>query len=127
MGFRPDGQAATGGLETRMNQGEHKTIFEERMPDLIAEHRGIYLLVNAVSRRVRALQQGDRAYVPVAENTKDLIKVAMREFADEKILVVRRSEIPDDQMDVDDDLPSADTDGFDAATAGDATVEDEDF
>ena len=112
-----------------MDQGEQKTIFEERMPDLISEHRGIYLLVNAVARRVRELQMGDRSYAIPTDKPKDLIKIAMQEFMDEKIRVVRRADLDTELLDVDDDLPSADgdADGFDAATAGGAAVDDEDF
>lgn len=110
-----------------MDQGEHKTIFEERMPDLIAEHRGIYLVVNAVARRVRELQIGDRSYAMPSDKPKDLIKIAMQEFIDEKVRVVRRCELDSELLNVDDDLPATGGDGFDAATAGGAAVEDEDF
>ncbi len=49
----------------------------------MATHRGKYLLVNALSRRVRALQSG---YKPlVHRGSGNIITLAMEEFRQEKV------------------------------------------
>ncbi|HUT26070.1 MAG TPA: DNA-directed RNA polymerase subunit omega [Sumerlaeia bacterium] len=52
---------------------------------LLETHRGKFLLVNSLARRIRALQSGHKALVP--RRSDDLITVAQEEFRQGKVVV----------------------------------------
>lgn len=64
-----------------------KSIVEEDVGELLKERRGTYLVVNAVSKRVRQLQLGERPLVGVGEGQRDQIQTAIQEFQAGKVLV----------------------------------------
>ena len=59
---------------------------------LIREHRGMYMMINAISRRVRDLQSGERALSHLPEGNKDLVKVAIQEFLEGKLDIIPRQD-----------------------------------
>ncbi|PKO16020.1 hypothetical protein CVU37_11745 [candidate division BRC1 bacterium HGW-BRC1-1] len=70
-----------------------KNILEVPVRDLMAENRGIYLVVNALARRVRALQSpSERIYSYPPNGAKDSISVATQEFIEDQLQVVTRDE-----------------------------------
>lgn len=55
----------------------------------VKEHRGKYLLVNSLSKRVRDLQSGYKPLVP--SSGKDFEEIAIDEFRENKIQVETRA------------------------------------
>jgi DNA-directed RNA polymerase subunit K/omega len=55
----------------------------------VREHRGKYLLINSISRRVRDLQSGHKALVPPRG---ELLDIATEEFRQGMMLVNTRSD-----------------------------------
>ena len=74
-----------------------ESIFETNPADLIKERRGPYLMVNAIAKRVRGLQLGEKALALSPDGTRDAVKIATQEFLDDKLEIIRRqpSEEPD--------------------------------
>lgn len=70
------------------------TFFEENPGELIREHRRYYLMVNAIARRVRQLQTGDRALSLPADNNRDPLHIAIQEFLDDKLEIVPKQVLP---------------------------------
>lgn len=62
--------------------------FDETPSDLIREHRLQYLMVNAVARRVRQLQLGERAQALPADGSRDPLHIARQEFLEDKLDVI---------------------------------------
>ena len=54
-------------------------------PTLLDTHRGKFLMVNSLARRIRALQSGHKALVP--RRSDNLITLATEEFLQEKVIV----------------------------------------
>lgn len=70
-----------------------KNIVEVPVRELMHENRGIYLVVNALARRVRALQSpSERIYAYPPSGTKDTINIATQEFLEDHLQVVTRDE-----------------------------------
>ncbi|MCX7718354.1 MAG: DNA-directed RNA polymerase subunit omega [Candidatus Sumerlaeaceae bacterium] len=62
---------------------------------LIREHRGMYMMINAISRRVRDLQAGERALSHLPDGSWDPVKVATQEFLEGKLDIIPRSDQPE--------------------------------
>ncbi|MBX7244447.1 MAG: hypothetical protein K1X53_03055 [Candidatus Sumerlaeaceae bacterium] len=55
--------------------------FETEPSDFLRERRGTYFMINAISKRVRQLQLGEKAQVPVPQEfNRDTVKLATNEF-----------------------------------------------
>ena len=57
--------------------------FETEPSTFLRERRGTYFMINAISKRVRQLQLGEKAQVPVPqaqEFNRDTVKLATNEF-----------------------------------------------
>jgi DNA-directed RNA polymerase subunit K/omega len=67
-----------------------KDILDENLGELIRERRGNYLVVNAVSKRVRQLQTGDRYLALPADGSRDPVRIALQELLDDKLEVLPR-------------------------------------
>ncbi len=61
---------------------------EHDVSSYVKEHKGKYLLVNSLSKRVRDLQSGYKPLVP--SSGKDFETIAIDEFREEKIRVETR-------------------------------------
>ena len=77
-------------------RGPKEDIFEEVPADLIREHRGTYLIVNAVSRRVRQLQLGDKELTALDDGGHDPTLIALKELSEGKLEIVVRVPVPED-------------------------------
>lgn len=66
-------------------------ILDENLGELIREHRGLYLMVNAVSKRVRQLQRGERALAYPPDGSREAVKIAIQEFLDDKLKVTEKT------------------------------------
>ena len=65
--------------------------FEEDPASMIRDHRQYYLMVNAISKRVRQLQTGDRALALPDDGSRDPLYVARAEFLNDKLTITPRS------------------------------------
>lgn len=65
--------------------------FNNNPSDLIKDHREYYLMVNAISKRVRQLQLGDRALALPADGSRDPLYIAQEEFLQDKLVITPRS------------------------------------
>lgn len=74
------------------------SFFNENAGELIKEHRLYYLLVNAVSKRVRQLQLGDRALALPSDGTRDVVAIALQEFAEDKLDIIPRALVYDEHF-----------------------------
>jgi DNA-directed RNA polymerase subunit K/omega len=80
--------------------------FDENPSDLIREHRMQYLMVNAVAKRVRQLQLGERAQALPPDGNRDPLHIARQEFLEDKldvmpkVIVDPRDEIAEEPLDV---------------------------
>ncbi len=84
------------------------SFFDASPSDMIKDHRQYYLMVNAISKRVRQLQLGDRALALPASGSRDPLYIATEEFLQDKLTVTPRKaalHFPDFE---DDDLPDMD-------------------
>jgi DNA-directed RNA polymerase subunit K/omega len=61
---------------------------EHDVSSYVKEHKGKYLLVNSLSKRVRDLQSGYKPLIPASG--KDFESIAVEEFREEKIRVETR-------------------------------------
>lgn len=66
------------------------SFFQEKPSDMITEHRQYYLMVNAISRRVRQLQLGERALALPASGSRDPLYIAQEEFMQDKLAITQR-------------------------------------
>jgi DNA-directed RNA polymerase subunit K/omega len=64
------------------------SFFNENPGDMIREHRLQYLMVNAVARRVRQLQLGERAQALPPDGNRDPLHIARQEFLEDKLDVM---------------------------------------
>jgi len=64
--------------------------FDEEPGDLIREHRHYYLMVNAIARRVRQLQLGDRALALPANGNREALYISQEEFLQGKLDITPR-------------------------------------
>ena len=62
--------------------------------DLIREARGAYLVVNAIARRVRELQLGEKRLAVPPDGNTELTRVASQEFLEDKLEVRRKIRTP---------------------------------
>ena len=70
-----------------------KNILEIPVRELMDDNRGVYLVVNALARRVRALQSpNERTYAQPTDGSTDPINTATQEFLEDKLQVVTRDE-----------------------------------
>lgn len=78
-------------LNEAMEHMEQKaeSIFSEEPAKLIKEHRGYYLLVNAIAKRVRGLQLGDKALALPPDGSREVTRIAIQEFLDGKTEIAR--------------------------------------
>lgn len=65
-------------------------VFGEDPTVLLDEHRGQYLLINAIARRVRQLQIGDRPRAYPADLPADHTKIATQEFLEGKLDIYKK-------------------------------------
>jgi len=68
----------------------HYTFFDENPGDFLRDRRMHYLMVNAVARRVRQLQTGERALAVPGDGNREVVNIAITEFLDDKLEVVPR-------------------------------------
>lgn len=74
-----------------MEHGTNKlNFFDERPADLLQEHRQVYLMINAIAKRVRQLQLGDRALALPANGSRDPLYIAQEEFLQDKLEITER-------------------------------------
>lgn len=75
-----------------MNTGISKLeFFDEKPSDLLREHRQVYFMINAIAKRVRQLQLGDRALALPADGNRDPVYIAREEFLQDKLVVTERT------------------------------------
>lgn len=65
-----------------------ESFFQENPGDFIRERRMHYLMVNAISRRVRQLQLGERPLATPPDGSRDPLRIAAQEFLEDKLEVV---------------------------------------
>jgi DNA-directed RNA polymerase subunit K/omega len=65
--------------------------FDENTSDLLREHRQVYLMINAISKRVRQLQLGERALALPASGSRDPLYIAEEEFRQDKLAITERT------------------------------------
>jgi hypothetical protein len=58
--------------------------------DFIRDHRQVYLMINAISKRVRQLQLGERALALPASGSRDPLYIAQEEFIQDKLVITER-------------------------------------
>jgi DNA-directed RNA polymerase subunit K/omega len=63
-------------------------LLDENLGQLIREHRGRYLTLNVISRRVRQLQTGKRSLALPADGSRESVRVAIQEVLEDKLEVV---------------------------------------
>lgn len=68
--------------------------FNEKPSDLIKEHRQVYLLINAIAKRVRQLQLGDRALALPANGNREALYISQEEFLQDKLKITERVAAP---------------------------------
>lgn len=76
-----------------MNEAAAPSFFEENPANFIREHRMQYLMVNAVARRVRQLQLGERAQALPADGNRDPLYIAIEEFLEDKLDVSAKAPV----------------------------------
>jgi DNA-directed RNA polymerase subunit K/omega len=76
-----------------MTEGNMEAVLRESAAELIREHRGMYRVINAVSRRVRQLQLGEKALAYPPDGTRDVVKIAFQEFVEEKVEIVQKAPV----------------------------------
>lgn len=62
----------------------------ETPAQLIQEHRGYYLIVNAISKRVRQLQLGERAQALPPDGSREAVRIATQEFLEDKLEITQK-------------------------------------
>ena len=77
-------------MEDNEQEQQIPSFFNNEPSDLIKEHRENYLMVNAISKRVRQLQLGERALALPADGSRDPVYVAQAEFLNDKLSVTPR-------------------------------------
>lgn len=75
-----------------------ESIFEAEPADLINSRRGSYLVVNAIAKRVRGLQLGERALAVSPDGTRDPVKIAQQEFLEGKLEIVRNEPVAPQEL-----------------------------
>lgn len=70
---------------------QERLLAQDDPASLIKEHRGYYLLVNAISKRVRELQLGERALALPADGSHDPVKIATQEILEGKVDIVPKA------------------------------------
>lgn len=68
-----------------MSEAAIPSFFNENPGDALREHRLQYLMVNAVARRVRQLQLGERAQALPPDGNRDPLHIAKQEFLEDKL------------------------------------------
>ena len=66
------------------------SFFDEKPADLLRDHRYNYLMVNAIARRVRQLQLGERALALPEDGSRDPLYIAQAEFMNDKLAITPR-------------------------------------
>ena len=103
------------------------SFFDEKPSDLIREHRQFYLMVNAIARRVRQLQTGDRALALPANGNREAFYIAQEEFMQDKLQITPRAAVDFSEY-YEDDSSAPDLDallGMDDDDAFDASDDDD--
>ncbi len=74
-----------------MNTGiSNLEFFDEKPSDLIRDHRQVYFTINAIAKRVRQLQLGERPQALPADGNRDPVYIAREEFLQDKLVVTER-------------------------------------
>lgn len=73
-----------------MSEYTHESFFDENPGEFIRDRRMHYLMVNAISRRVRQLQLGERALSTPPDGSRDTTRVAIQEFLDDHLEITPR-------------------------------------
>lgn len=68
----------------------HYSFFDENPGDFLREHRSYYLMVNAIARRVRQLQTGERALALPPDGNREAVNIAIHEFLEDKLEIIPR-------------------------------------
>ena len=79
-----------------MTEYGQESFFKEEPSKFLRERRMHYLMVNAIAKRVRQLQLGERPLVTLPDGNRDLIRVAMQEFLDGHLEIVPKVHHPKD-------------------------------
>ncbi len=80
-----------------MTEYAQEAFFDENVGDFVRERRMHYLVVNAVSRRVRQLQLGERPLALPSDGNREPIRIALQEFLDDQLEVVPRVHLENDE------------------------------
>ncbi len=94
-----------------MSQPAPRSVFEESPKTLIEEHRGVYLIVNSVSRRVKELQRGAKKLAFPPDGSMELERIALQELLEEKLTVVERVPLTEEEVRAALELGPAEDDG----------------
>ncbi len=68
----------------------HHSFFDEKPSSFMEEHRMHYLMINAVARRVRQLQTGERALALPSDGNREAVNIAIHEFKEDELEIVPR-------------------------------------
>jgi DNA-directed RNA polymerase subunit K/omega len=79
-----------------MKRNVQKDMLEENPKELIQDHRGYYLMVNAIAKRVRQLQLGEKAQATLADGTRDGVRIATLEFVEDKLDIIPK--VPNNRL-----------------------------
>ena len=80
----------------KMNEAAVPTFpafFDENPADFLRGHRMQYLMINAIARRVRQLQLGERAQALPANGNREPVYIAIEEFLQDKLDVSPKAAI----------------------------------
>lgn len=100
--------------------------FDENPSDMIRDHKIYYLLVNAIARRSRQLQSGERALAVPADGKKDTIYVAIEEFLQDKLEIIPKSSIVEEVSEEEADFTEDFLDNDDDDISFEATEDEDD-
>jgi DNA-directed RNA polymerase subunit K/omega len=77
-----------------MDQMTSPDALNEDPATLLREHRGMYMMINAIARRAHDLHSGERAVSHLPDGSRDPVKIATQEFLEGKLDIIPRSEEP---------------------------------
>lgn len=83
------------------------SFFDDNPGDMIREHRMQYLMVNAVARRVRQLQLGERAQALPPDGIRDPLHIARQEFLEDKLDIIPKQMFAPSEQDAEQPLDVA--------------------
>lgn len=71
-----------------MSLSEMIEYFNTPPSEMIRRGVGSYLIINAVSRRARELQLGERALALPSDGSRDAVKIAQQELLEDKVEIL---------------------------------------